>query len=112
MSYLLFVLRGLWRFRGSTLAAQRWTKVVPHVNDSVLLLTAVPMATALLPYPAYHPFLVAKVSGVFLYILLGMTAFRWAKSRRPQVGAWLAAQAAFFHIVGVAVTKSPWPGLG
>jgi len=110
VSYVLFLLRGIWRFSGSPLAARRWTRVVPHVNDTVLLLAAVAMATQVARYPGYHAFLAAKVGGLVVYIALGMSAFRWAASRRARVAAWLAAQVAFFYIVAVAITKSP--GLG
>jgi len=111
LSYLLFLLRGIWRFGGSPLAAQRWTRIVPHVNDSVLLLAALVMATQVAQYPAYHAFLAAKVSGLVVYILLGMLAFRWAATQRGRIAAWFAAQAVFFYIVAVAITKSPALGL-
>ena len=111
LSYLLFLLRGIWRFSGSPLAAQGWTRVVPHVNDTVLLLAAIAMATQLARYPGYHAFLAAKVGGLVLYVALGMAAFRWASSRRGRIAAWLAAQAVFFYVVAVAVTKTPGLGL-
>ena len=50
--------------------------------------------------------------GLVVYIALGMVAFRWAKTMRARVIAWLAAQVVFFYIVGVAITKSPLLGLG
>lgn len=111
VSYVLFLLRGIWRFSGSPLAAQRWTRVVPHVNDTVLLLAAVAMATQVAQYPGYHAFLAAKVGGLILYVALGMAAFRWASTRRARMAAWLAAQAVFFYIVAVAVAKAPGLGL-
>lgn len=111
ISYALFVLRGVWRFTGSPLASRRWARVVPHVNDTVLLLAALGMAASLAPYPSYHPFLAAKIAGLIVYILLGMAAFRWARGRRGRLGAWIAAQLAFLYIVAVALTKSPGVGL-
>jgi len=106
-SFTLFVLRGLWRFGGSPLAQARWTRIVPHVIDTLLLVTALGLAWNLAPYPALHGFLAAKVGGLVLYILLGMTAFRWGRTQRQRLAAWFAAQAVFFYIVGVALTKSP-----
>jgi uncharacterized membrane protein SirB2 len=111
ISYVLFVLRGIWRFGGSPLAAQRWTRVVPHANDTLLLLAAVAMAAQLAHYPGYHAFLAAKVGGLIVYIALGMLAFRWAPTRRAGIAAWVAAQAVFFYIVTVAITKDPGLGL-
>jgi len=107
VSYALFVLRGIWRFSGSPIAAQRWTRVVPHVNDTVLLLAAIAMVWQLPSLAGLHAFLTAKLAGLAAYILLGMAAFRWAKGLRGRLTAWIAAQAAFFYIVGVALTKSP-----
>lgn len=111
VSYLLFVLRGIWRFSGSPLAARRWTRVVPHVNDTVLLLAAVAMAAQLVHYPGYHAFLAAKLGGLVVYIALGMLAFRWTPTPRAGIAAWVAAQAVFFYIVAVAITKAPGLGL-
>ncbi|MFO1318877.1 MAG: SirB2 family protein [Burkholderiales bacterium] len=112
VSYVLFVLRGLWRFTDSPLAGQRWTRIVPHVNDTLLLAAALTLAWRLVPFPAFHDFLAAKVLGLVTYILLGMLAFRWAATRRMQVVAWLTAQLVFFYIVAVAISKRPWPGIG
>lgn len=106
-SFSLFVLRGLWRFGARQPVDGRWVRVAPHVVDTLLLATAIVLASHLVPYPAFHGFLAAKVGGVLVYILLGMTAFRWGRTQRQRIAAWFAAQAAFFYIVGVAVTKSP-----
>jgi uncharacterized membrane protein SirB2 len=106
-SFGLFVVRGIWRFGDSPKAGQRWVKVVPHVIDTTLLATALTMAWTLAPFPAMHPFLLTKVLAVMGYILLGMLAFRWARTRREAITAWVAAQLLFFYIVCVAVTKSP-----
>jgi uncharacterized membrane protein SirB2 len=111
ISYTLFLVRGIWRFSGSPLAAQRWTRVVPHVNDTVLLLAAIAMAVQIARYPGFHAFLAAKTVGLVVYILLGMAAFRWAATRGSRMAAWLAAQAVFFYIVAVALTKRPGLGL-
>lgn len=111
LSYTLFVLRGVWRFSGSPLADHRWTRIVPHVNDTLLLAAAVAMAWQLMGDPATHAFLAAKLAGLVIYVLLGLAAFRWARTLRGKLTAWVAAQAVFFYIVAVALTKSPFVGL-
>ena len=112
LSYALFLMRGIWRFTGSPIAAQRWTRIVPHVNDTILLVAALGMAATLAAYPALHAFLATKVIGLVVYIVLGLLAFRWAKTLRARLTAWFAAQAVFFYVVAVAFTKSPLLGLG
>ena len=108
-SYCLFTLRGLWMMRGSTMLAQRWVKIVPHVVDTVLLASAVLLAIALRQYPLQAPWITAKLAGLIAYIVLGTIALKRGKTQGARVGALIAAQAVFFYIVAVAVTKSPWP---
>lgn len=107
LSITLFVLRGVWRFTGSPRARARWTRWLPHANDTVVLACAVALAWRLLPFPVFHGFLAAKLAGLVAYILLGMTAFRWGRTQGQRMAAWFAAQAVFLYIVGVALTKSP-----
>ncbi len=107
ISFSLFFLRGIWRFTESPLLQQRWVKVLPHVNDTILLLAAIGMATTVAAYPGMHKFLAMKVAGLLVYILLGLCAFRWAKTKTAQIGAWLLALLMFIYIVALAITKSP-----
>jgi len=106
-TYALFLLRGIWRFGASPRAGARWVRVAPHAIDTVLLASALGMAWTLVPFPAMHPFLLAKVLAVCAYIALGMVAFRLGRTRRVRLAAWIGAQLVFMYIVGVAVTKSP-----
>jgi len=109
LSISLFVLRGAWRLRGSPRLNARWVRIVPHVNDTVLLLSAVFLAALTHQYPGPQAWLTAKVVGLVLYIALGLVALRFARGRPAQLGAGIAAVVVFVYIVAVAVTKSPLP---
>jgi uncharacterized membrane protein SirB2 len=109
MSYALFVLRGVWMMGESGSLQQRWVKIVPHVVDTLLLASAVVLAIMSRQYPLAHGWLTAKVIGLLIYIGLGTIALKRGKTRRTRVAAWLAAQAVFFYIVAVAVTRQPLP---
>lgn len=111
VSYALFFLRGVWMMRGSPLLAQRWVRIVPHVNDTVLLASAIAMLVAIGLNPFSIGWLTAKLTGLAAYIGLGMVALRRGRTRRTRVAAWIAAQAVFFYIVVVALTKNPAPYL-
>ncbi len=111
LSYVLFVVRGTWMMRESELLQRRWVKIVPHVIDTVLLASAIALAVTLSQYPALHAWLTAKVVGLLLYIGLGMVALKRGRTRRVRVVAWLTAQAVFFYIVAVALTRNPLPWL-
>jgi len=94
---------------GSPLLEQRWVRVVPHVNDPVLLAAAIWMTAILHQYPGTHGWLTAKLAGLFAYIGLGMLALRYGRTRRGRLAAWLAAQLVFAYIVAVALSHDPLP---
>ena len=108
-SYTLFFLRGVWLIKGSPMMRQRWVKVVPHVTDTLLLVSAITLAVGIRQYPGVDAWLTAKVVGLLCYIGLGMMAFRFSKTLRARVVAWVAAQLVFFYIVSVALTHNPLP---
>lgn len=97
---------------GSSLLENRLVRIVPHVVDTALLASAIYLAVRSHQYPLTNDWLTAKVTGLFIYIALGMVALRRGKSRRVRIAAWLAAQAVFFYIVAVAMTRRPLPWIG
>lgn len=107
LSFTLFFLRGLWLLRGSAIMRQRWVKVAPHSIDTVLLASAIALAWQLGYTPGNSPWLAAKIVALLLYIGLGMLAFRFARSNRQRLAAWLAALLTFAYIVLAAVTHDP-----
>ena len=108
-SYALFFLRGVWLIQGSHKLRQRWVKTIPHVMDTMLLVSAITLAIGIRQYPGVDAWLTAKVIGLVFYIGLGMMAFRFGKTMRVKISAWVAAQLVFFYIVAVALTHNPLP---
>ena len=94
-------------FRDSPRLQQKWVKVAPHFNDSVLLLSAIILAFQLNQAPFVQVWLTAKVLGLLLYIGLGMVALRLGKTKRVKALAFLSAIVVFVYIVLVALTKNP-----
>jgi uncharacterized membrane protein SirB2 len=90
--------------------AQRWVKVLPHVVDTVLLLSGAWLAFQL--GSGVRGWLTAKLVGLVLYIALGMLALRRGRTRAVRIGAAVAAVVVFAWIVSVAITKSPLGFLG
>lgn len=111
-SFTLFFLRGIWLLRGSDIMRRRWVKIAPHSIDTVLLASAVALAWQLGYTPFNSPWLAAKIVALLVYIGLGMLAFRFARSRRQRLAAWLAALLTFAYIVLAAVTHDPLLTLG
>jgi len=106
-SFLFFFTRGVWLIRESSNLQQRWVKILPHVVDTILLTSAIALAIQIKQSPVSDPWLAAKVTGLLIYISLGMVAMRFGKTRQTRINAWIAAQCVFTYIVAVALTKSP-----
>lgn len=112
LSFIGFFVRGIWMIRGSAMLERRWVRIVPHVNDTVLLASAIAIAAMSRQYPFVQGWLTAKVLALVLYIGLGMLALRPGRPRSLRIGAWLAALTVFLYIVWAALTRSPSPWTG
>ena len=102
-----FMLRWFWRMIQSPLAMTRAARVVPHVVDTLFLATAVMLGATAWGNGLSAVWFGAKITGLVLYILLGMAAMHSAPSVRRSVPAFMAAVLVFTWVVTVAVTKSP-----
>lgn len=109
ISFALFFLRGIWSFNGSPIMRQGWIKVVPHIVDTLLLVSALALAFTIQQYPFVDAWLTAKVFGLLLYIGLGSIALKYGKTKAVRVSAWLVALAVFAYIVLVAKQHNPLP---
>ena len=113
LSFLGFAARGAGVLCGAQWVRRRITRVLPHVIDTVLLVSALGMLWIVRLSPWATPWLRAKVIGLILYIALGVIALRRAPSGRAarpramQLIAWVSALVVFAYIVSVALTKSP-----
>jgi len=102
-----FTVRGVWSIIGSDKLQKRWVKVVPHINDTVFLLSGIALAIQIQQYPFVNTWLTVKVLGLLVYILLGMVALRFASTSRVKALAFLSAITIFIYIALVALTKNP-----
>lgn len=101
-----FTLRGIWMLSGSALLDHRLTRILPHVIDTVFLLSGI-VLIAILGLPVLgQPWLLAKLLAVVVYILLGMVALRRGRSRRIRAITLALALATFVYVAGVAWNKS------
>lgn len=107
----LFLLRGVWMLRDSPRLAQRWVKIVPHLNDTLLLAAAIGMLVVAEMNPLAQPWLLAKILGLLAYIGLGTVALKRGRTKPLRVKAFVAALGVFAYIVAVAVTKQVVPSL-
>ena len=106
-SFALFFLRGVWMMLDSPQLERRWVRVLPHVNDTVLLAAGIWLAFELRLSPGAAPWLATKLVALPVYVGLGVLALRPGRTKRARVAAWLAALAVFGYIAAVAFTRSP-----
>jgi len=102
-----FLLRGYWMLIESERLRHRATRIVPHVVDTVFLLSGIAMVWMLHLDPFRQPWLVAKFTGLLVYILLGTIAIKRGKTPQIRLIALVGAVSVFAYIAGVALTKSP-----
>lgn len=107
----LFLLRGFWMLQDSPKLQARWARIVPHVNDSLLLATAVGMLIVGSLNPIGQPWLMAKIIGLLVYIVLGTIALKRGQTKAIRIKAFVASLGVLGYIVAVAVTKQAMPGL-
>lgn len=104
-----FMLRGYWMATESPRLRSRWTRTLPHVNDTLLLLSALGCAAMLGQYPLVNDWLTAKVAGLLGYIACGAIALTYGATLRLRIAALVLALLCFAYVVAVAVTKNPLP---
>jgi uncharacterized membrane protein SirB2 len=111
-SIIGFMLRWNWRMSGSRLSQMKLTKTAPHIIDTLFLTTGVALTFTIDQYPLSTAWLTAKITGLFVYIMLGMFAMSGKVSGPWRVTAFLAAVSTYTWILTVARFKSPWGFLG
>lgn len=107
LSFIGFFIRGIGKLRHASFMDARWIKIAPHLIDTVLLVSAIALVMIVQQYPGQAGWIDAKITGLLVYIGLGMVAFKAKVSDRTRLIAWLAALLTFFYIVGAAMTRNP-----
>lgn len=110
----LFLLRFYWQRTGSAILQRRWVRILPHVNDTLLLLSgaSLVMITHFYPFSPQGSWLTEKLLGVIIYIALGSVALsRRPRSDRTRWIAFIVALIALVTIIKLALSKMPLLGI-
>jgi len=94
---------------GAGWARSRPARTLPHVNDTVLLVSAITLAWTLGVNPQAQPWLTARIIALVLYVALGTIALKSASRPRAAL-AFIGALLTFGYIVAVTTSRSvrPW----
>jgi len=107
LTFISFSARGFWMLSDSKLLQKKWVKIAPHVIDTTLLVSAIALAVMLHISPIEQTWLLAKIIGLLVYIILGTVALKRGKTKPIRMTALVLALLTFGYIVKVALTKSP-----
>ncbi len=114
LSVGLLTLRFWLRYQKHPQAFARWTRIVPPVVDTLLLLSGIAlMAKAhILPFSGQAQWLTEKLFGVIIYIVLGFIAldYRRMHSQQARIIAFPLALVVLYIIIKLATTKVPLLG--
>lgn len=104
VSVALFTYRWLRSFCASAGMQSKFLKVLPHLNDTLLLLTGVVLIKMNVVEQSW---LIAKLIALVVYIGLGVLAIK-CQHRGQKVLAGIAALLVFGYIVGASMSHAAW----
>lgn len=102
-----FLVRGYWMFSGSALLRHKLTRILPHIVDTLFLGSGIVLLTFLGTAPLTRPWMLLKIAGLVVYIVLAVIALKRGKTTATRATAFVAAIAVFAYTYGVAVSMSP-----
>lgn len=106
LSLSLLLLRFFWMTKESAMMEQKWVKIVPHVIDTLLLLSALTLCVLINQYPFVQPWLTEKLLAVIAYIAMGFMCFK-GRTKGLRTIAVIGAVGWIAVIGKLAVTKTP-----
>ncbi|SHH36160.1 SirB2 family protein [Ferrimonas marina] len=103
----LFILRFVLLMLQSGVLQRKWAKVLPHVIDTLLLLSGVALIMATGWNPIRDPWLTEKMLALVAYIILGVITFKAQRGTLFRVFAFLGSLGWVYYMFVLAQTKTP-----
>ena len=111
LTFISFSVRGLWMLRDSPYLRHHLARTIPHVIDTVLLLSGLAHAVIIYRNLLLQPWLLAKIAALTIYIILGSVALKYGQTKVIRLASLFGAWLVFFYIIAVAITRTPLPTL-
>lgn len=106
-SIVLFILRVRLLVIKSAELKKPTYRILPHINDSILLISAISLLVMGSIVPGNdNPWVIAKIIAMIIYILTGFYIFKSARSRQNIILMFIFALMIYAYIIHTALTKS------
>ncbi|MEP1445078.1 MAG: SirB2 family protein [Paraglaciecola sp.] len=107
LSVLLLLLRFALNAVQSPMAQKKWLKIVPHIVDTILLITIVTLCILLKQYPFADAWVTEKLLALVMYIFMVTLALKLGRNGFMR-GVGLVGALCWIAYAGmVAVSKQP-----
>jgi uncharacterized membrane protein SirB2 len=101
-----FILRSYWMFTGSSKLQLRAVRILPHIVDTVFLLSGIALIVTLNLPVLSQDWLLMKFVALVAYIVFGAIALGRGRTMKSRATAFVLALVTFAYIAGVALSKS------
>jgi uncharacterized membrane protein SirB2 len=106
LSGAFFAVRGVWMLQESDLLQAKPVRILPHIIDTILLLSGFGLAYLISMYPITHDWLTTKLILLVAYIVLGIFALRRGKTKTVRTTALVLALGVYGYMLTVAFSKN------
>lgn len=103
-----FTLRGYWMVTESSLLQSKPSRILPHIIDTLLLLSAIALVIMSRQYPIVVGWVTIKIVLLVMYIVLGTLALKRGKTKQQRTGFLVASLLTVAAIFVVAAIKPGW----
>ncbi|MCE2572231.1 SirB2 family protein [Motilimonas eburnea] len=113
LSLMLFWWRVVLRLMQHPWCRVKWLKILPHCNDTGIVLIGAWLCYALSIWPWQLDWLMVKLTALLIYIALGSVSLKFSRTNQGVLGFAIAATGIYCYMIGVAMAKSglSWWGL-
>ncbi|TQV72421.1 hypothetical protein FLL45_17950 [Aliikangiella marina] len=105
LSLVGFLLRGYWMMTDNKLLGAKPVKILPHINDTILLGAAIYLVVITQMYPFVVNWITAKVVLLVVYIVAGVFALKRGKTKQIRSVAFVIAVASVLGMFYLASAK-------
>jgi uncharacterized membrane protein SirB2 len=103
-----FALRGYWMVAESSLLQSKPARILPHIVDTLLLLSAILLVVMSGQYPFVVAWVTIKIVLLVMYIVLGTLALKRGKTKQQRIAFLIASLLTIAAIFVVAALKPGW----